>query len=112
MTTQNEYLSISGIEAYTADEVKALAPANNKIQFNTGGATQGKDYENNKFPATNAFAPGGSKFTHTGKGVGMWWQAGFNGMYSVDRVRILNRRDCCGNRLAATKVYIGKELCG
>lgn len=24
----------------------------------------------------------------------------------------MNRRDCCGGRLAATKVFIGTELCG
>jgi hypothetical protein len=30
----------------------------------------------------------------------------------VDRVKILNRRDCCGERLAGTKVFIGHKFCG
>jgi hypothetical protein len=27
-------------------------------------------------------------------------------------VRILNRRDCCGGRLAGTKVFVDEQLCG
>ena len=42
----------------------------------------------------------------------MFWKVGFKGDFSVDRVRILNRRDCCGNRLAGTKVFIGNTYCG
>jgi len=30
----------------------------------------------------------------------------------VRRVELLNRGDCCGNRLKGTKVYIGKKVCG
>jgi hypothetical protein len=32
--------------------------------------------------------------------------------YWIDRVRILNRRDCCGGRLAGTKVMVDNQLCG
>jgi hypothetical protein len=30
----------------------------------------------------------------------------------VHRVRVKNRVDCCGERLAATKITIGNEECG
>jgi hypothetical protein len=30
----------------------------------------------------------------------------------VGRVRILNRKDCCGNRLGGVKVYVDETYCG
>ena len=30
----------------------------------------------------------------------------------VDKVRILNRFNCCGDRLGGTSVFIGEKLCG
>jgi hypothetical protein len=45
-------------------------------------------------------------------GVGRWWRASFGQNYWIDRVRIRNRRDCCGQRLAGTEVRIGGEVCG
>jgi hypothetical protein len=30
----------------------------------------------------------------------------------VDRVRVRNRKDCCGNRLDRVKVFIGDQECG
>lgn len=34
---------------------------------------QSSPYSNNRFPCANAFKPGGGSFTHTNRGVGMWW---------------------------------------
>jgi hypothetical protein len=42
----------------------------------------------------------------------MWWRAQFGQEYWIDRVRIRNRRDCCGGRLADSEVFIGGESCG
>jgi hypothetical protein len=69
--------------------------------------SQGKPYSNNAYPASNAFVAGGGKFTHTAKGVGMWWRANFGQNETIAKVRILNRRDCCGERLGGTIVRIG-----
>jgi len=55
---------------------------------------------------------GPTVFSHTKNGVGQWWEVGFNQQYWVDRVRILNRKDFCGSRLAGTEVFIGGEKCG
>ena len=84
-------------------------PANTKIGFNIGGARQSTNYGNNSYPAQNAFR---GKFTHTNAGVGQWWEVPFNRPYAIDRVRILNRRDCCGNRLSGTKVFVDNQYCG
>jgi hypothetical protein len=46
---------------------------NSNTQIKMTGASQGPTtYGNNGYPATNAFS-NGSKFTHTNRGVGMWW---------------------------------------
>jgi hypothetical protein len=38
----------------------------------------------------------------------MWWKASFKGgPRLVESVKIKNRTDCCGERLAATMVTIG-----
>jgi hypothetical protein len=76
-----------------------------------GGCKQSSPYANNRFPCTNAFS-NGRTFTHTNAGVGQWWKAKFDRKYWVSTVKILNRRDCCGARLAGTKVFIGDNECG
>jgi len=43
---------------------------------------------------------------------GSWWKASFGGAYTVTKVQILNRGDCCGGRLSGAKVFIGDTLCG
>jgi len=48
----------------------------------------------------------------TGRGVGQWWNADFGGAFSVGKVRIQNRKDCCGARLGGTRVLIGDKECG
>jgi hypothetical protein len=84
---------------------------NTKVGFNNGSARQSTNYGNNGYPATNAWT-NGAKFTHTNAGVGQWWEVQMNQGYWIDRVRVRNRRDCCGGRLAATKVYVDNQLCG
>jgi hypothetical protein len=42
----------------------------------------------------------------------MWWKAQFGRNYWVDKVRIKNRHNCCGGRLAGTEVFIGGKSCG
>jgi hypothetical protein len=68
------------------------------------GASQSSPYGNNAYPASNAFR--GKKFTHTNKGVGMWWSAQLNGDYTIRKIAIKNRGDCCGQRLAKTQVLV------
>lgn len=101
VTTQKTYLSISGFEAYTGSaggstKTKVMplrktrdivssssgsgsynVPANTKVGFNNSSAKQSTNYGNNSYPATNAWS-NGSKFTHTNKGVGQWWEVQMN----------------------------------
>ena len=43
---------------------------------------------------------------------GAWWWASFGRNVRVSRVSILNRGDCCGNRLNGARIYAGGHLCG
>jgi len=61
------------------------------------------------YPAKNPFS---GKFSHTTQGVGQWWEVKFTRDYMVDRVKMLNRKDCCGDRLGGTKVYVDDKYCG
>jgi hypothetical protein len=42
----------------------------------------------------------------------MWWKADFGGEYQISLIKIRNRWNCCGGRLAGTKVFVGNNLCG
>lgn len=78
-------------------------PSNKKITFNASNVRQSSEYGG--YPASNGLS-GGSKFSHTKRGVGQWWEAEFDQQYYIDRVRIRNRVGCCGGRLGRTKVTV------
>jgi len=43
---------------------------------------------------------------------GAWWISHFKkGSIQVSRIKILNRGDCCGNRLRGAKIYVGHKVC-
>jgi hypothetical protein len=142
VTTQNTYLSISGFEAFTGAAPaggmtrmrtttrtsrsgghpmmrmgggmmrRSLSFSMGNTKVSLKNASQKSPYGNNGYPATNAFS-NGSKFTHTNKGVGMWWKASFDGGAQwVWKVYVKNRKDCCGGRLSGVKVTIGGQDCG
>jgi hypothetical protein len=90
------------------DEPRSFKMSNSQATLT--GASQSSPYGNNGYPATNAFK---NKFTHTNKGKGMWWKANIRGGDAwIWKVKILNRRDCCGQRLSGTKVLVDGQLCG
>lgn len=63
--------------------------------------------------AANAIDDNADSFAHTRMGRGHWWKANFTGgSRIVKKVVITNRRDCCGDRLKNTQVFIGKNWCG
>jgi len=104
VTVQNTFLSISGIQAYAEKDASL-------VTFNQELVSQSSPYGDNAYPAANA-VDGSDKFTHTNQGVGMWWKAQFAEEYNFTKIRIRNRVDCCGARLAKTKVMVSGQLCG
>lgn len=73
---------------------------------------QGTKYHPHAYGAAVALQ-NNNGFTHTKKGVGMWWKASFaGGEQWVWKVRVQNRVDCCGSRLKGTKITVGGQVCG
>jgi len=50
--------------------------------------------------------------THTSNGGTQWWKASLSATYSVTKVAIVNRVDCCAHRLHGVQIYAGSHLCG
>eukprot|EP00497_Spongosphaera_streptacantha_P005681 TRINITY_DN733_c0_g1_i4.p1 TRINITY_DN733_c0_g1~~TRINITY_DN733_c0_g1_i4.p1 ORF type:complete len:186 (+),score=54.70 TRINITY_DN733_c0_g1_i4:117-674(+) len=42
---------------------------------------------------------------------GDWWQADFDAEYEVGKVEILNRSDCCEERLNGAEILVGSTIC-
>jgi hypothetical protein len=111
VTTQNNYLSISGFEAWTAgpngEPVKVDRPSGPTSKISLENAKMNKPYDRRSYKAEWALE-GGKRTAITTRGVYTWWQASFvGGPRLVDSVRIMNRKDCCGDRIVGTRVTIG-----
>lgn len=55
---------------------------------------------------------GGGSCTHTHRHQNPWWEVDFKEDTQVDAVRVLNRGDCCENRLGNFNVKVDGVLCG
>lgn len=82
-----------------------------QLSFSGAKASQSSPYAGNSFPAVNAIN-GSNKTTHTKKGIGMWWKVVFPKNHNIQRIKIRNRIDCCGERLAGSMVFVSEQLCG
>jgi hypothetical protein len=129
-------LSIQGFEAYTGRAESTMKTTTSTSTsrgrviktggsgFGFGGTPSGasskitlknpsmnKPYSAGSYKADWALS-GGSKTSIAAKGVGNWWKAYFDdGARLVERVRVKNRHDCCGGRIAGTKVTISGQFC-
>jgi hypothetical protein len=72
---------------------------------------QSGNYAGGKYPAKNALDGNPNTFTVSDIQVGGWWEVQFTQPYLIDRVRVLNRKDCCGDRLAGTMVFVDNTMC-
>jgi hypothetical protein len=91
-----------------------------------GGASQSSYWKdpriqpNNPFKTTEFSAKWGTgafTCTHTlNDKTGAWWKASLTGNdgqpYTITKIQILNRADCCGDRLNGALVLVGDQLCG
>jgi hypothetical protein len=115
-------LSISGFEAYTGSAPVTTETTEEEESFEVEGEAKkislrdpsmNKPYSKNAYLPTWALSSSGNKTSITARGVGNWWKASFvGGEQLVERVRVKNRHDCCGDRIAGTKITVDGELCG
>merc|ERR1719399_2080996 len=55
---------------------------------------------------------GHSSCTHTNKNSNEWWKVELGAQYSIDKVVVWNRSDCCADRLNHAKVMVDDAICG
>jgi len=122
VSTQNTYLSISGIEVWTGEGGSEESESSEEtLTFSISGTGTKIGLENpsmNKVYSTSSYKAswaleGGKRTAIAARGVGNWWKASFiGGDRMIDRVRVKNRHDCCGERLTGTKITIDGQFCG
>jgi hypothetical protein len=123
VTTQRTYLSISGFEAYTGSAGSSTTTTSSsssstsyRVSGNSSVITISKAYLNKPYSTGSYKAEwalqGGSKTAIAAKGVGNFWKGTFSSPALVEKVKVKNRHDCCGNRIAGTKITIGGQFCG
>lgn len=81
-------------------------------KLNLVGLSAEQSSTNNNLPASRAIdgntsGNGESNITHTQNANDNWWRVDLGAVYDLTRIDIYNRTDCCSNRLAGTKVYVG-----
>jgi hypothetical protein len=92
-----------------------IVPIN--IELKTESFTQSsrwKDHRNHPYnPAKTTTSWnagwGQGQFTciHTlNDAAGAWWKVNLENTYTIGKIKILNRGDCCGGRLNLAKIYI------
>jgi hypothetical protein len=110
-------LSIQGFEGYTGSSGSTTitknigTPSGASSKITLKNPSMNRPYSAGSYKADWALQ-GGIKTSIVAKGVGNWWKASFEGgARLVDRVRVKNRHDCCGGRIAGTKVTISGQFC-
>ena len=68
--------------------------------------TQSSELGGGAYPASNAVDGSSSTFTHTEDIANSYWQMTYTKDVPVQRIEIVNREDCCGNRLTGLVVRI------
>ncbi|XP_016379928.1 uncharacterized protein LOC107717630 [Sinocyclocheilus rhinocerous] len=99
------YSSLSLLLGFFSVQMKA-----NGTEVNTAGwgtANQSTTYKNSY--AQYALDGKNSSCTHTDLQSDPWWTLDLLKAYSVNRVTITNRRDCCSNRINGAEIRVGND---
>lgn len=90
---------------------KELTDVKSLFLIGFSGCMQSGDYSK-AYLCKNGYDGNPKTSQITPMGVGQAWTGFFKGPSTVYQVRVLNRGDCCGERLAGTEVFIGTQKCG
>ncbi|KAL9987750.1 hypothetical protein ACROYT_G002106 [Oculina patagonica] len=69
-----------------------------------------KGYRNSSFAVDGFGNSDPLKCTHTESSNGPWWRVDLEELLPVSEVYILNRRDCCGDRLKGFEIRVGNKV--
>lgn len=87
-TGNPDKLDLTGLTAEQSSTYSSASPASKAIDGNTSGDGQ-------------------VTVTHTLESTNNWWRIDLGAEYDLSRIDIYNRTNCCSDRLAGTKVYVG-----
>ncbi|MEL6253468.1 MAG: PKD domain-containing protein [Bacteroidota bacterium] len=97
---RNVKVSEEGVCSEPVENLAYRRPATQSSTYRTGVASLAVDgFSNGLYTAGSV--------THTSSSANPWWRVNLEDTYQLNHIEISNRTDCCGNRLAGTKVLVG-----
>ncbi|XP_071172918.1 uncharacterized protein [Mytilus edulis] len=114
------YLSLAEVQVIGHTEKKVI-PAKPKGKKVKTAKPKGYNYalrrkasqsstHNSRFPASKAVDGVENTFTHTKNQNNPYWSVDLGKTVSVKQINIINRKNCCGNRLRNIAVTVGQNL--
>lgn len=103
-------LNVDWIVAQTHLSFKAnVAKGKPALQSSTGpwGGVASRGNDGNPNPQWKA-----KSCTATNKQARPWWRVDLQGIFTIGKVKLVNRQDCCSHRLRNLQVRIGKDGSG
>ena len=94
------HLNISAIWVYIQTGRNTVAP------IQPVGASLGPAYLGGEFPATNLISPNQQGFAHTDASENAYMTIDLGDTYEINTIDILNRTDCCQDRMIGTQVEV------
>ncbi|XP_005748015.1 uncharacterized protein LOC102212765 [Pundamilia nyererei] len=106
---QKKTLTLCEVEVYAAPAVEPLS--NVALSKPTVQSSTSSPYLSSK--AVDGYKNGniyGAGFTHTLDEKNPWWRVDLLAVYKVSAVTIINRQDCCSERILGAEIRIGNSL--
>uniref|UniRef100_A0A3B4GW48 Fucolectin tachylectin-4 pentraxin-1 domain-containing protein n=1 Tax=Pundamilia nyererei TaxID=303518 RepID=A0A3B4GW48_9CICH len=103
---QKKTLTLCEVEVYAAPPLSNVALSKPTVQSSTSSP-----YLSSK--AVDGYKNGniyGAGFTHTLDEKNPWWRVDLLAVYKVSAVTIINRQDCCSERILGAEIRIGNSL--
>lgn len=90
----------AGTDPFDADSFPSPSCDSLQLVSEQGGTRQSSGWSSDNFPSDNAIDGNPNTFSHTSAGEAnpSWW-LDLNASYSLSRIELLNRADCCQHRL-------------
>lgn len=98
-----EILSLAEVEVY--GELPNLAYQKPAIQSSTDwGGLASRAVDGN---TSGLWSAGSISHTQRGGSLNPWWRVDLQGIYSLEKIEVFNRTNCCSERLDGAKVLVG-----
>jgi hypothetical protein len=92
--------------AISAVPLAAGPIVNVALSANGGVASQSSNYDVTNYPASNGNDGNNNTFSHTQIEFDAWWRVDFLQPYYIVDATVINRVDCCWDRISPFNVYL------